>query len=277
MAQALSQPLAYFPGCSGHGTGLEYDLSTRRVCEALGVRLEELEDWNCCGASSAHALDAELSAALGERNLTLAEATGASQLVVPCAACYSRLKHAAVELEAEGAATVGTEVVHLLELLSEESLLERLAAKKFNELHRLKVAPYYGCLITRPPEVTGAEDAEDPTSMDRILRTMEIEVVSWPYKTRCCGTSLAMTRSDIVERLTAAIVEMAARAGAEAIVTACPLCFVNLDTRQRGSRPLPVFYFTELMALYLDVDGARAIPRRHQVSPVGLLRSKGVY
>lgn len=284
MAEATTQTsVSYFPGCSGHGTGREYDASTRMVCAALGIELHEIEDWNCCGATSAHALDNDLSLALGARNLALAEASGHDQLMVPCAACFNRLRHAAVHIEEQGtplglpSVEGKAEVVHLLDILATEERLEALEARKFNELHKLKVVPYYGCLITRPPEVTGAVDPENPTSMDRLLERMAVEVISWPYKTRCCGTSLAMTRSDLVEKFSTEIVSMAQRAGADAIVTACPLCFVNLDTRQQTAEPLPIFYITEVMALYMDADGARSLLKRHQVSPAPLLRSKGMF
>jgi heterodisulfide reductase subunit B len=275
--------VSYYPGCSGHGTGVEYDASTKMVCKALGIELHEIEDWNCCGATSAHALDSDLSLALGARNLALAEASGLDQVMVPCAACFNRLRHAAVHVEEQGtplglpSVEGRTEVVHLLDVLATEDRLEALEARKFNELHALKVVPYYGCLITRPPEVTGAVDPENPTSMDRLLERMSVEVLRWPYKTRCCGTSLSMTRTDLVEKFSTEIVLMAQRAGAEAIVTACPLCFVNLDTRQHVPEPLPIFYITEVMALYMDADGARSLLRRHQVSPTPLLRSKGMF
>lgn len=279
---AAALAVSYFPGCSGHGTGLEYDLSSRSVCAALDIELREIEDWNCCGASSAHATDEELAVALGARNLGLAEAQGLAQVVTPCAACYSRLKHSQVHLEAHGT-PLGldevkgtTQVVHLLELLAEPARLERLEELRFTELGKLAVVTYYGCLITRPPGVTGAKDPENPTSMDRILEQIGVQVKRWPYKTRCCGTSLAMTRSDLVEELCTLLADMAVRASADAIVTACPLCFVNLDTRQRAERQVPIFYFTELMALFMDLDGARKTLRMHHVSPVALLRSKGV-
>jgi len=274
--------LSYFPGCSGHGTGIEYDRSARQVCTALGLELEEIQDSNCCGATSAHALDDELAVALGARNLGLAEAMGAERFVTPCAACFSRMKHSQVHLSKHGT-PLGlpevqgrTEVVHLLELLSEGTRLDRLEEQRFTGLDKLEVVCYYGCLITRPPEITGARDPENPKSMDRILERMGATVKPWPYKTRCCGTSLAMTRSDLVEELCTELSEMASRAGAEAIVTACPLCFVNLDTRQQGEQRVPIFYFTELMALYMDLDGAHKTLRMHQVSPVALLESKGV-
>lgn len=284
MAEVTTQTsVSYYPGCSGHGTGVEYDASTRMVCAELGIELHEIEDWNCCGATSAHALDNDLSLALGARNLALAEASGLDQMMVPCAACFNRLRHAAVHIEEHGtplglpSVEGRTEVVHLLDILATEERLEALEARKFNELHKLKVVPYYGCLITRPPEVTGAVDPENPTSMDRLLERMAVEVLTWPYKTRCCGTSLAMTRTDLVEKFSTELVRMAQRAGADAIVTACPLCFVNLDTRQQTKEPLPIFYITEVMALYMDAEGARSLFRRHQVSPTPLLRSKGMF
>jgi heterodisulfide reductase subunit B len=252
------------------------------VCDALGIELREIDDWNCCGATSAHAIDEELAKALGVRNLIQAEKVGLSKIVVPCAACFNRLRHASVRLDAEGPPQgfdgfeSSAEVIHLLELLSSEARLEQLEARRFNELHQLKVVCYYGCLIVRPPEVTGAKDPENPTSMDTIMARMGISVVSWPYKTRCCGSSMSMTRTETAERLCTELADMAVRAGADAIVTACPLCFVNLDTRQRRSAPLPIFYFTELMAIFMDLAGAKAMVRRHQVSPVPLLREKGI-
>ncbi len=274
--------VSYYPGCSGHGTGVEYDVSARKVCAALGIVLAEVEDWNCCGATSAHSLDDELALALGARNLALAEASGAAELVTPCAACYSRLRHAAVHVAEHGTpiglaeVTGRTRVLHLLDLLATEPRIEALRAKGLTELRSLGAACYYGCLTVRPPGVTGHPDPENPTSMDRLLEAMGVDVVRWPYKTRCCGTSLAMTRTDVVETLCDDIAAMARRAGAEAIVTACPLCFVNLDTRQTGPEPVPVLYFTELMALFMDLDGCRRTLRRHAVSPVKLLRSKGI-
>lgn len=274
--------VSYFPGCSGHGTGAEYDRSARKVCNALGIDLVEIEDWNCCGATSAHALDDELAVALGARNLGLAEETGIDRFVTPCAACFSRLKHSQVHLEEHGT-PLGlpevegrTDVLHLLELLAASDPLGRLEELRSTGLEKLELVTYYGCLITRPPEITGAKDPENPTTMDRILEQMGATVKPWPYKTRCCGTSLAMTRSDLVEELCTDLAQMASRAGAEAIVTACPLCFVNLDTRQQTERKIPIFYFTELMALFMDLEGAKKTLKMHQVSPVALLESKGV-
>jgi heterodisulfide reductase subunit B len=274
--------VSFYPGCSSHSTGIEYDVSARSVCGALDIELQEIEDWNCCGATSAHALDEELSLALGARNLSIAESAGPEEVVTPCAACFSRLRYAAAHIREHGTPiglpdVKGTaRVVHLLDLLATPERLDALERKAFNELGGLSAVCYYGCLTVRPPDITRHPDPENPKSMDRLLERMGVEVRSWPYKTRCCGTSLAMTRTDIVVKLCDDIVGMARRAGADAIVTACPLCFVNIDTRQSEDEPLPVLYFTELMALYMDLDGWQRTLRRHKVSPMRLLRSKGV-
>jgi heterodisulfide reductase subunit B len=274
--------VSYFPGCSGHSTGREYEQSARIVCAALEIQLHEIEDWSCCGATSAHATDEELAVALGARNLCLAEAQGLAHVVTPCAACFSRLKHAQAHIEEHGSplglpdVTGSARVVHLLDLLADPGRLLMLERLRSTDLGALAVVPYYGCLITRPPAITGSGSPENPTSMDLILERIGVQVKRWPYKTRCCGSSLAMTRSDLVEKLCTTLVSMAVRAGAEAIVAACPLCFVNLDTRQRGERAVPIFYFTELMALSMGLDGARKTLRMHHVSPVAVLESKGV-
>ncbi len=274
--------ISYYPGCSSHGTGIEYDASTRKVCAALGLDLQDIEDWNCCGATSAHAMDEKLSLSLGARNLGIAEKMGAEVVVTPCAACFSRLKHAANHVAEHGTpiglpeVTSTTRVMHILDLLATEDRLDQLEKKAFTELHRLKVVTYYGCLTVRPPDVTGHKNPENPRSMDRILERMGVEVRSWPYKTKCCGTSLAMTRADVVETLCDDISAMARRAEADAIVTACPLCFVNIDTRQTSEDQVPVLYFTEVMALFMDLDGCRRTLKRHQISPVKLLKERGV-
>lgn len=283
MEDAAKKRVSYFPGCSCHGTGIEYDLSSRDVCAALGVELAELEDWNCCGTSSAHAVEARLSIALCARNFRLARDQGQETVVTPCAACFSRLKHAAVHIRDHGAPegmpdlVEAPEVLHLLDVLTLPEVLEAMESWPGRRpLSGLKAVCYYGCLTVRPPGVTGAPCPENPTTMDRLLTLMGAEVLAWPSKTECCGSSLSLTRSDLVVSAVTGIAEMAARAGAEVMVTACPLCFVNVDTRQAGPRPVPVMYFTELMAFYLGLPAARRTLWRHQVSPTSALRARGV-
>jgi heterodisulfide reductase subunit B len=257
---------AYYPGCSLHSTAKEYDQSTKEITKTLGMELEEIEDWNCCGATSAHSMNKELSIALPLRNVARAEAAGLD-VVAPCAACFSRLKGADAAVkddpdmqklmaEKYGIEYNGTIKVH--SLLSAIYALgdEAIKAQVKKELSGLKVACYYGCLLLRPPSMVGFDDAENPASLDSIMADLGAEPVEWGYKNECCGASLSLSKPEIVVKLTRDILSSARRAGAECIVTACPLCQANLDTRQPDIEKkygekfdIPVFYFTQLMGL----------------------------
>lgn len=257
---------AYFPGCSLHSTAKEYDMSTRSVCELLGIELEEVPDWNCCGATSAHATNRDLSIALPMRNLAIAEEMGLD-VVAPCAACYNRLKsaNAAVKDDTDLLKKInditGTDYkasINVLSLLEAVDKMGADAIKPFvkNSLEGMKPAAYYGCLLLRPPGVTCFDNAENPSSMDSILEALGAEPVKWPYKTECCGAGLSISKSDIVVKLTHDILDAAKKSGANCIVTACPLCQSNLDSRQSQVESayeeyfgLPVFFFTQLMGL----------------------------
>jgi heterodisulfide reductase subunit B len=276
-----------FPGCSLEGTARDYGESVEAVAEALGLELGELEDWSCCGASSAHCTDEFLSIALPARNLMLAQKTGLD-LVVPCAACFSRLK-AAEKALTRGGVDVGVDyrgdirVLHLLDLFTRPEILEAVDEKIQRPLTGLKVASYYGCLIVRPPETTGAEHWEDPRTMDDLVRRLGGESVSWPYKTECCGGGLVLTMPDMVHRMTGRLLDMAQEAEADCIVTACPLCQSNLDTRQQEigaasgrAYDIPIFYFTELLGLAFGIRKARRWLRRHFISPKPLLRAREI-
>jgi heterodisulfide reductase subunit B len=280
--------VTYYPGCSLHGMATEYDQSIRAVCETLDVALVELPDWNCCGASSAHFVDDELAIRLPARNMILAEREG-RDLLVPCAACFQRLKHADKELE-EDPARWGAEryqgkatVYHVNEFLDRPELVEAVRQKVTKPLAGLKGVAYYGCLSQRPPKITDSPSPENPMSMDHLLRAIGMEVRPWSYKTDCCGASLTLTRTDVVHKLSGDLFEAAREAGAECLVTDCPMCQSNLDTRQaeieaaRGtSYNLPVFYVTELMALAFGDPRAAGWWKRHFVDPSPLLEGKGL-
>ncbi|MEW6751490.1 MAG: CoB--CoM heterodisulfide reductase iron-sulfur subunit B family protein [Candidatus Latescibacterota bacterium] len=276
--------LSYFPGCSLHSTAREYDESTRAVCAALGIGLKELADWNCCGSTSAHSVNAELARRLPARNLEIAARAGLD-LMMPCAACYSRMKTAQAELPESGdaASARGIRVSHILEVFAGDGVLERLSAKVTRRLEGLQVACYYGCLTTRPPRVTGATDYEYPESMDRLLEAAGAAALPWSYKTDCCGASLTLTRPDVVLRLVDQLLLMAAEAGADCIAVACSMCQANLDARQgeaasrfgRAYR-LPVLYVSELLALAMGLPGAQRWWRRHLTDPRPLLGQKGL-
>lgn len=280
---------SYYPGCTLKSTAIEYGWSTEAVCEALGIELVEIEDWNCCGASSAHSLDHRLALALPTRDLMRAQALRAD-IVMPCAACYGRMSAAdhrmrtdpawRKEMEAEfqteyiGAARPRT----LLDVLGNDLGPEALAAKVKRPLNGLRTVSYYGCLLIRPPDLTNRwDDPEHPTVMDRILRTLGAEPVPWAHTVECCGASLALDRADVVTVLSGRIAQGANDAGADCIVCACPLCQANLDSRQKGVSPkVPVMYITELMGLALDLPGRNKWYAKHLVDPRPLLRSKGL-
>jgi len=279
--------VSYYPGCSLEGTAHEYDESVRAVCQALDIELAELEDWTCCGASSAHSLDDYLSVALPARNLAIAARKGLD-LVVPCAACYQRFKVAQKRLvEGEVAIEIpyedGIKVKHLLDFLCEEPIKGRIKAKVVKPLAGLKAVSYYGCLTVRPPKAIGAVDYEDPKGMDEVLTLLGAQSRPWSYKTDCCGGSLALARTDVVRHLTNRLFRMAREAGAECLVTACPMCQANLDTRQRETAAefkedyyLPIFYITELIGLAFGHPDATRWWKAHFVDPTELLRSKGL-
>lgn len=281
--------LAYYPGCSLHGTSEEYDSSIRAVCNELNLGLQELEDWTCCGASSAHVLDDQLARLLAVRNLALAGRVG-KDLLVPCAACYSRLKFAEKEISddptkwANGPADSSmVNIVHLHDLLGQKEIKAAIAGKITRPLTGLKVIPYYGCLTVRPPKVVGSSNPENPTTLDRITETLGAQVVPWSFKTDCCGGSFSVSRPEVVRKLSGDLMEAAKYAGGNCFVTDCPMCQANLDTRQeeieqeRGTTyKMPIFFITELIALAMGLSETKTWLKKHLVDPLPLLVKTGL-
>lgn len=277
---------SYYPGCTSSTTGVEYGLSTEAVCEALGMELIELPDWNCCGASSAHALNHELATALPGRNVAIAQAAGLD-IAIPCPACYQHSLIADKRFRedeawrAEMEELLGFEYTgrakprHLLEIIGNDFDLEDIAAQVKKPLEGLKPVSYYGCVLVRPPELTGWDDPEHPVIMDRLLKALGAEPVSWSYIVDCCGASLTLNRSDVVVTLVNGLVQAAEEAGANCIVTACGMCQINLDTRQKDHH-MPILYFTELLGLALNLPATNSWFKRHAIDPRPLLRSLGL-
>ncbi|MDH7571904.1 MAG: CoB--CoM heterodisulfide reductase iron-sulfur subunit B family protein, partial [Armatimonadota bacterium] len=282
---------AYFPGCSQQGMAAEFDWSARLACERLGVVLEEVPDWVCCGATPAHATNHLLSIALPTITLAKVEEAGSgATLVAACASCYSRLRAANHEMRADPAlrervarvaevAYQGSVVVrHLLDVLVNDVGVDAIREKVTRPLSGLKVACYYGCLLVRPPKVAAFDDPENPSFMERILEAAGAECVDWPYKTECCGSSFSLSRSDLVVKLVNDILREARDAGAQAVAVACPLCQSNLDMRQLDVAKrfptryeMPVFYFTQLLGLALGVDAKSLGLHRLIVDPSRVL------
>lgn len=283
----MTAKYAYYPGCSLHSTGSEYDVSFRAVCDKLGIEIEEIKGWVCCGTSPAHCSSRLLSLALPYENLCLADEMGMRDVVAPCASCFARLKTAQHEAtedpEIAGQISEALEkplpesmnIVNPMEIFCDGRDVSRAVTR---QLPGLKVACYYGCLITRPSKVMQFDECEYPMAMDNLLRSLGITTFDWSYKTECCGGALAMTRTDVVLKLTRDILDEAKAVGANAIAVACPLCHVNLDTRQEEVEAeygvnygLPILYFTQLMALAFGVPSDELGLQKHFISADGLL------
>lgn len=280
--------LSYYPGCSAEGTAAEYDSSIRTICKALDIELYELPDWSCCGASSAHITSDRLAIDLPARNLVIASRLG-RDLLVPCAACFARLKIAHKEIvdhpeeHQDIHIDPDMKIIHLNHLLGEPDVLAHIATKVTKPLTGLKVIPYYGCLTMRPPKMLDAENYEFPTLMDKVLDTIGADVKKWSYKTDCCGGSLTLTRIDIVHKLSGDLFEAATEAGGTCIVTDCPMCQSNLDTRQTEINEalgknynMPIFYISELLAVAIGAGNAEDWWKKHFVDPRLVLKAQGI-
>ncbi|MBW2307556.1 MAG: CoB--CoM heterodisulfide reductase iron-sulfur subunit B family protein [Deltaproteobacteria bacterium] len=280
--------VSYYPGCSLESTASEYDQSLRAVCGEMGIELRELDDWNCCGASSAHCTNEKLSVALPARTLAIAQ-KHPEDLLVPCVACFSRLRWAekrikdgkAPDMEISYAGKVP--IRHAVDILGQDEPVEIIKKKIRKPLAGLRLVSYYGCLTVRPPDVTGYSDFENPTDMDRLMEITGAEIIDWPYKTECCGGSLAISRPDLVVQLSGKLLSMVREAGAEAVVVGCPMCHANLDTRQEEISQqigeefhVPIFYFTELLGVAMGNPRAGQWLKKHIVDPRRLLANKNL-
>lgn len=272
--------LAYFPGCAATGTGRELNSSTLAACKAYGIDLQEIPGWVCCGASAAHMTHPNLARALPAVSLAKAAGMEVEGILTACAACYNRLRLVELEIkesedaraEIEGLAEVTLTGVPPVRHLIEVFEPSEVAAKRCRALSGLRVACYYGCLLTRPKEVTLDPNTVNPTVLDDLVRACGVETVEWPFKTECCGASLVMPQPESVARLSGRLLDAAQACGAEAIVVACPLCHSNLDLKQpaatrrlAGASPVPILYLTELLALTLGVPESQLDLKRHTI------------
>lgn len=276
--------LGYYPGCSLKSSAAEYDRSLRAVADRLGVELREIPDWVCCGATSAHAIDHEAALCLAADTLAKARRAGLTEVLAPCAMCYQRLATAAHEAKTNPALAQALEEAPGLEKIKTLSVLgwldngvsETLKAKVTRPLAGLKVACYYGCLLVRPPKITGVAQVENPQQMERLVTLLGGQPVSWSMATECCGASFALSRKSTVLRLGRRIYDAAKSAGADVFCVACPMCHSNLDLRQSemGVAPadqLPVIYLTQLAGWALGLDAAALGLDKHFVPAVRAL------
>lgn len=264
---------AYYPGCSQQGSAADYGMSTRALCAVMGMDLRELPDWSCCGSTPAHAVDAELSGALCVRNLDLAAKEGWDTVLTPCPSCLSNLRMAGRrmrdahfrervnELLDAPAAENLPETISVLQAIArhyDANAIEKLVRKS---LSGLKLACYYGCLMSRPAEIMDFGDVNNPTLMESLLAACGAELVDFPLKTVCCGASAGVPEGELTAVNSARILELACSLGVDALVVACPLCQMNLDLRQKQADRqagaffnMPVPYYTQLMGLAFGIE-----------------------
>jgi len=278
----MERKIGFYPGCSLAGTAKEYSESVTSLAKLFDIALEQVPDWNCCGATAAHNLNKALSLALPGRILALAGKAGMKDILVPCAACYNRLSVAQhellenTELKSEIEQVMGMPLSGRIRILNviqfiQEYILPDLSSKIVRPFGR-KAACYYGCLLVRPSQVLNFDRPEDPQTMDEVMRALGAESIDWPFKTECCGAGLSVSRTDLVGKLSGKIVKEATERGAEAIIVACPMCQANLDMRRPAINQyagmklgVPVLYITQAIGLACGLNEKQTGVRRHFV------------
>lgn len=255
--------VSYFPGCTLKTKAKELDKQARACAEALGITLEEIENWQCCGGVFTTANDERATKLSSVRALKEAQDKG-QPLVTVCSACHNVIKQTnnAMKENPENFATYvnnylapesydgGADVIHYLELLRDKVGFDKLKEKVVNPLTGKKIAAYYGCLLLRPNKVMAMDDPENPTIIEDMIRALGAEPVIYAYRNECCGGYMAIEDKESATKKSQKIMENASSKGAELIVTACPLCLYNL---KKNGTDVPVVYFTDLLAQALGV------------------------
>ncbi len=274
--------LGFYPGCSLKGSSREYAESVLAVARAFDVNIKEISDWNCCGATAAHNLSRDLSLALPARILSLAEEQGFDEIVVPCAACYSRLTVTKHDLAGDNSLRERIAGINSMEykgsvrILNIVQMLDKYVTPNLESKVKTpfdhKVACYYGCYLVRPHEILKFDREEDPQSIDELMLKIGATPVDWAYKTECCGAGLSVSRTSSVGRLSGKIIEDAHDRGAEAVIVACPMCHSNLDMRRDAINSflgekidIPVLYVTQAIGLAVGIDRKELALQRHFV------------
>jgi len=282
----------YYPGCALHGSSNDYEKSVRACLTALDVELVELDDWICCGATAAHSLNHLLSLALPARNLGIAERDNLTEVLAPCPMCSMELiktKKALlkdkslrerlseiVELDVQG----NTDIINMIQVFQKVGL-DRIAERVKQPLEGVRPACYYGCLLTRPPDILEFDDCEQPSTMESIIEAVGGSPVPWNYKTECCGAGMTLANENTVLELADKILSNAADHGANCMVVACPMCHVNLDMKQKNVESrygkkldLPVYYLSDLVGLALGLgEPELGIDKHFVVKPAAFLKS----
>jgi len=290
----MTMKLPYFPGCTLHEKARNFDQTARAAAQALGFELAELEGWTCCGAAFPLAGDNLMGLVPAVRILAQASQQG-EELVTLCSFCYNVLKRANkvvredtekrdkinmyLDEEFDEPYTGQVEVLHFLEVLRDKITFEELAQRVKRKLPELKLGPYYGCLLLRPPKEIGLDDPDHPQILHNFLSSLGCQVIDFPFASECCGSYQAVRAPELAMECSYRIIKSARLNGIDALVTSCPLCHFNLDAKQKAMAkkygefsPLPIFYFTQLLAVALDLEESIWGFDQHQVRPDELIK-----
>jgi heterodisulfide reductase subunit B len=289
--------ISYYPGCTLKNNAKNFEDSTICSLNQLGVEVEEISRWNCCGTVFSLATDDLMHHVAPIRNLIRVKEADSDKLMTVCAMCYNTLKRAnqRVKDDPESLETINqfmykeeveyqgdVEIFHLLELLKNEVKFETVAQKVVKPLKNLKVASYYGCYLVRPAEI-GFDDPENPTIMEDLISILGADPVDFPFKTECCAAYQTVDKPEIVAERTYQILTSAQNRGADVVVVSCPLCAFNLDNRQKETvqiypdfKNIPILYFTQAMALALGCKEDSLGFKLNYIDPKPILKEKGL-
>lgn len=288
----------YYPGCTLYSKAKNFDNSARNCAMALGIELTELPDWTCCGTVFPLVTDNLMTLVSPVRNLANAK-KGKQDMLLLCAFCYNVFKRTneSIKNNLESQKKINdflredveepykgdVKVLHMLEVLRDIIGFEKLKDLVKKKLDGLRLAPYYGCMLLRPEEVIKLDDQEQPKILGDLCNSLGAIVIDFPYKTECCSSYLTISSPEVTVDCSYSILNSAQRNGAEAIVLSCPLCFYNLDSRQKEIREkytefssMPIVYFTEILGLALGLKKEECGLGDHYIDPVPLLKDKGI-
>lgn len=287
------ESIPYYPGCTLNTVAKDFDMAARASLRRLGIELQELPQWNCCGASFPLTPD-HLIGLAGPMNVLIQARKSGATVSTLCSFCYNTLKRTnkALKDNAEKRSVLNDflrsdyaadlKVLHLLEVLRDRVGFDNLKAAVTRPLTGLKVGAYYGCMLLRPASA-GIDHAESPTIFESFLSALGCTAIDFPDRGECCGAHLAMSEEEIVKRLSGRVLQSARERGAEIVTTSCPLCFYNLERSQEamaqengGRETLPILYFTQILGLALGEEVGSLGLRRNRIDPIPLLEAKGI-
>jgi len=280
--------LGYYPGCALEASSRDYSMALERVLKEIGVELEPIKDWNCCGASAAHSTNHKLALALPYRNLALAKEQELTEVFAPCPFCSKTLINTNQEIKEASYKPEDSKYDGSIKVINSVDIFTRLMDKiqpKINpaRLKGLKVACYYGCLLVRPPKLLKYDNPEQPTSMDEVVKKLGAQAVDWEFKIECCGGGFTICNEEAVLELSNKILEDAKENGAQAVIVACQMCQINLDMRQKAiekkyevSYNIPIIYLPQLIGLAMGIEPKELGLNLHFVNTASVINYKDV-